>query len=51
MIQRDAKLQGAHLLLVLVENNEVSINPIVLGNEVKQRDADMSKDNIIALVH
>jgi hypothetical protein len=38
-------------LLVLVEYDEVSINTVVLGNEMKQRHADMSKNYIIALVH
>lgn len=51
MVERDPQFEGAHLLLVIIQDHEVSIDTVVLGNQVEQRHSDVPKGDIVASLH
>lgn len=50
MVKSDSESQTAHLLFEFIENGEVTIDSVVLGDQLEEWDSNITKDNIITLV-
>jgi len=50
VVQSDSESQLAHALVELVEDGEVSVNSVVLGDELKQRHFDVAQDDVVASI-
>ena len=51
VIQSDFEAQSTHFLLVVVKNHEVSVNSIVLCDQMEQRNTDISESHEILPFH
>ena len=49
MVQGNPQLQRAHALLELIINCEVSVDAVVLGDQLNKRDADVAQNQVVAL--
>ena len=47
MVQSDSESQLAHALVELVEDGEVPVNSVVLGDELKQRHFNIAENDVI----
>ena len=50
VIQGDAQLERTHLLLELIEYSKVTINSIILCDQLKERDSYIAKHDVITLI-
>ena len=51
VIEGDPQAQGSHLLFVVVKDDEVSIDTVILCNEVKQGDANIAQRDKVLPFH
>ena len=51
MVKSDSKAERAHLLLVVVKNDEVSINAVVFSDKVQERHSDIAKSDEVLPFH
>ena len=51
MIESDSEAQGTHLLLIVVKNDKVTIDSIVLCDQVEKRHSYVAKSDEILTLH
>ena len=51
MIEADPKSECAHLLLVVIKNYEVTIDSIVLGDQVEQGHTHVTQSEEVLTLH
>ena len=51
VVQSNPEFQSAHLLLVIVKDDEIAINAVVLRNEVEKWHAHEAKSNKVVPLH
>jgi len=51
VIKSNSQTQSSHLLLVVIENNKISVNSIVLSDKVEERHSDVTKSNEVLAFH
>lgn len=51
MVECDSESKLAHALVELVEDREVTIDSVVLGDKLKQRHFHKAKNNVVCTLH